>query len=393
MAADLNAPVVPQMHFSDFISELLEKRCGRVPLFGTLETTFRCNLNCIHCYVNQPVHEPKIQNRELSTKRLLRLMDELAGQGCLNLLMTGGEVLVRPDFSEVYRYAARKGLRVTVFTNGTLVSNEIVALFKETPPHAVEITLYGMTAETYERITRARGSFKGCIRGIVRLQRAGISLRLKSMLMTWNVHELTAMRQFAQKMGLPFRHDGLLNPRVDGGVIPLEKLQLPMERLAAIDLENPALRQRMKGAFQGSEGFTTDTRKGDGCDHRYSCGAGNITFNVDPYGRLQMCQLARKAFISLRNDSFENGWLHFLPSIRSRSRNRPSVCDTCSLSSFCQNCAGAAELERQDPDKPVARFCRLTHIRMHQLIGAIPGHRPDAGCCLKGDNNGKRNPG
>ena len=382
--------VIPAIDFSYFISELLAGHHGRIPLFGTLETTFRCNLNCIHCYVNAPAHAPEIQMRELSTDRLLHLMDEMADQGCLNLLLTGGEVLIRPDFPEIYRYAVLKGLRVTVFTNGTLVTDEIVSLFKETPPHGVEITLYGMSRETYERITRVPGSFDECIQGIMRLFHAKIPLRLKSMIMTWNVHELKAMRIFSQNLGLKFRHDGLLNPRVDGGAMPIDKLQLSPEQLAAIDLENPVLRQRLRDAFNDASMVSTGEPSEDGCDHRYNCGAGKVTFNVDPYGRLQMCQLARKSFFDLKSGSFEKGWMECLPAIRSRLRDKPSVCDSCSLSRFCQSCAGAAELEKQDPDKPIERFCHLTHIRMHKLLGDIPGHLPDASCCLKDGYTGKK---
>ncbi|MCX5880682.1 MAG: radical SAM protein [Deltaproteobacteria bacterium] len=89
-------PVISSIDFSDFISGLVTGYQGRTPLFGTLETTFRCNLNCIHCYVNEPAHDARAQARELSIGRLLRLMDEIADQGCLNLLLTGGEVLIRP---------------------------------------------------------------------------------------------------------------------------------------------------------------------------------------------------------------------------------------------------------------------------------------------------------
>lgn len=379
-AAKLVTPVIPTIDFSDFISRLVTGHQGRTPLFGSLETTFRCNLNCIHCYVNEPVHDaPGAMTRELSIGRLVRLMDEIADQGCLNLLLTGGEVLVRPDFPELYRYAVRKGLLITVFTNGTLVTDEIVSLFKETPPQEIEITLYGMSQATYERITRVDGSFKACVQGIMRLCRADIPLRLKTMVMDWNIHELTAMRTFSQNLGLPFRHDGLLNPRVDGYASPIDKLQLPAEQLSAIDIENPTLRKRLQDGICS----ISDRPPTTCCNPIFTCGAGMVAFNVDPYGRLQLCQLARKSFFDLQDDSFANGWIGFLPTIRFRLRSKSSVCDHCTLSSFCVCCPGTSELEHGDPEKPVARFCRITHARMQMLLGDIPGHLSDASCCLK----------
>ena len=393
MAVDHHLPIIPEINFSDFISGLLAGHHHRIPLFGTIETTFRCNLNCIHCYVNAPAHSPEREKRELSTKRLLRLMDEITDQGCLNLLFTGGEVLIRRDFSEVYQYAVNKGLRVTVFTNGTLITDEIVSLFHQVPPYCVEITLYGMTPATYERITRVKGSFNQCRKGIMRLYCAKIPLRLKTMVMTWNVNELKAMRKFAEKFGFPFRHDGLLNLRLDGHPIPIKKLQLSPEELAEIDLEDPVVRARMCKKVAAGDTTLTKMPQEEGECHRYACGAGNVTFNLDPYGKLQICQLARKSGFDITNDSFKNGWLHYLPAIRSELREKPSVCDSCSLACFCQSCVGAAELDCQDPDKPIERICRLTHLRMHKLIGNIPGHLPDASCCLKTDNFGVKGHG
>ena len=101
---------------------------GRVPLQGTLETTYRCNLACAHCYVNQPAGSAEERAREIPTERLLDLVDEFVQEGCLELLLTGGEVLVRADFPRVYLHALSRGLLVTIFTNGTLITDRIADL-------------------------------------------------------------------------------------------------------------------------------------------------------------------------------------------------------------------------------------------------------------------------
>ena len=161
-------PVVAEVPFAD-----LQRRLGlrerRLPLQGTLETTYRCNLNCAHCYVNQPAGSRAERERELPLARLKALVDEIVEAGCLEVLFTGGEVLVRPDFPELYLYAIRSGLVVTIFTNGTLVTESVADLLDRHRPHAVEISLYGMTRETYERVTRVPGSYDKCLAGIERL--------------------------------------------------------------------------------------------------------------------------------------------------------------------------------------------------------------------------------
>ena len=121
----------------------------RIPIEGTVETTYRCNLNCVHCYVNQPAGSAEERERELSLPRLKQLVDEIVAEGTLFVLFTGGEVLVRQDFPELYLYARSKGLLVTIFTNGTLVTDRIADFLAEHPPDKIEISLYGMTRETY----------------------------------------------------------------------------------------------------------------------------------------------------------------------------------------------------------------------------------------------------
>ncbi len=373
-------PGMAEIHVSDFAAELRAVE-RRIPLYGVVETTFRCNLNCVHCYVNEPRHSRKTRSRELPLRRLLRLLDEIAEAGCLGLLLTGGEVFVRPDFPDLYSHAVRQGLRVTVFTNGTRVTDRIVRLFRALTPARVEITLNGITRGTYERISRVAGSFDACMRGVMRLHENGIPLGLKTTVMTWNEHEVPRMRAFAQQLGVGFRHDGLLNPRLDGCANGLSWLQLPAERVVGLDLANRGLRDRQREATAKLLGGQTAV---PWLNQRYSCGAGLVSFTVDPYGELQLCQLARRPSFSLRENSFERGWNEGLAGLRARPRSRESACRGCTLLALCGSCPGASQLEHGDPERPVEQFCRITHLRADSLLGRIQGHRADARCCLPG---------
>jgi MoaA/NifB/PqqE/SkfB family radical SAM enzyme len=88
---------VAEVSFLEFRNRAgLDRR--RIPIEATIETTFRCNLNCVHCYVNEPAGSREEMERELSLERLKQLVDEIVAEGTLFVLFTGGEVLVRPDF-------------------------------------------------------------------------------------------------------------------------------------------------------------------------------------------------------------------------------------------------------------------------------------------------------
>jgi radical SAM protein with 4Fe4S-binding SPASM domain len=351
----------------------------RAPLEGTLETTFRCNLKCVHCYVNEPVGDFKLRDRELPLARLKELIDEFADAGCLSLLMTGGEVLVRPDFAELYSYAVSRGLLVTIFTNGTLITERIADLFDEHRPRSIEISLYGMTRETYEKVTAVPGSYDKCIEGIERLVARGLPLTLKTMALTWNMHEIAAMTAYAESLGLQFRFDGLLNPRVDCGANRNGELQLSAEQAIALDLQDP---KRMKDLQDFCARFVPDAGTNAEADTVYRCGAGQTSFTVDPYGQLLMCQLSRKASVDVREQTFAYGWNEVFPLLRERRWQTQSVCRTCNLASLCGSCPGSAEMETGSIEGLVAQFCEIAHLRADAVLGEKSGHRRDATCCL-----------
>lgn len=361
-------------------------RGKRIPFEATIETSYRCNLRCAHCYVNQAVGNAQEADRELPTERLLSLIDEIAERGALFLLLTGGEVLVRPDFAEVYLHALRRGLLVIVYTNGTLVTERVANLFADNRPHLVEITLYGMSRETYEKVTQIPGSYDKCLAGIRRLVDRKVPFKLKTMALTWNYHEVPAMREFAKSLGVGFRYDSSLNARVDCGANRNGELQLSAEQAVALDLQDPTRVAELRDFLTRYAGPNAPMAPHD---QVYTCGAGEVGFTIDPYGNLQLCQLSRRSSFSVREASFAEGWDEHLPRFRARKWHKNSVCPRCSLISFCSSCPGAAELENGDIEALVPQFCEITHQRVFALMGDTLGHRADASCCL-GHASGRR---
>jgi len=110
--------------------------------------------------------------------------------------LTGGEPLLRRDFSDIYLMLKRKGLLVSVFTNATLVRKEHIALFKKYPPRDIEVTIYGSNQATYEAVSRVSGSYQAFVHGLNALFEAGIPVRLKAMAMRSNLADIEAIAEF-----------------------------------------------------------------------------------------------------------------------------------------------------------------------------------------------------
>ena len=210
----------------------------RLPLSGTIEVTRRCPLTCAHCYNNLPMADRDARSLELTYAEHCRILDELAEAGCLWLLFTGGEIFARRDFLDIYKYAKTKGFLNTLFTNGTLITPKLADELARWRPFAIEITLYGHTKATYEGLTGIPGSHEKCLRGIHLLLERGLPLKLKTVAVTINKHEVRDMQRFAEEeLGVEFKFDSLMSPRIDCSQSPLA-VRLTPEECVAFDVQD-----------------------------------------------------------------------------------------------------------------------------------------------------------
>jgi radical SAM protein with 4Fe4S-binding SPASM domain len=353
----------------------VKERAGgkRVPLAGTIELTRRCNNRCRHCYNNLPANDPAALAAELETLELFRLLEEIAAAGCVWLLLTGGEILLRQDFLDIYRAAKKNGLLVTLFTNGTLVTPRLAEELAAARPFSIEITLYGSTAETYERVSGVPGSFRRCLEGVRLLAQHGLPLKLKSTVCALNAHELRGIRRFAaEELGLPFRFDALLNARCDGSLAPLD-VRLAPEEVVALDLADAERVRALKELARRPLGVAPGPA---GAAPLYTCGGGATSFAIDPCGRLRACVLSAGEGYDLRAGSLRDGWDRHLSRLRALAAASDSRCARCALRSLCGMCPANGELECGDPRQPVDFLCRVAHLRAYAMSMAVPAHGP-----------------
>jgi radical SAM protein with 4Fe4S-binding SPASM domain len=355
---------------------------ARVPLSATIEVTRRCPLVCRHCYNNLPMGDAEARRQELSCEEHYRILDEIADAGCLWLLYTGGEIFARKDFLDIYRHAKSKGFLITLFTNGTLITDKVADVLAEWRPFSIEITLYGRTKTTYEGLTGIPGSYERCLQGIQRLRERALPLSLKTVAVTLNRHEVRAMQQFADELGAEFKFDEMMNPRIDCSQSPLD-VRLPPEECVRLDLEDPKrmgewrlFHERFSGAGCPSE------EQGD----IYQCGGGVNSFAVDPYGHMSLCVLAQKDLYDLRTGSFREGWERFLRDVRNRKITRPTKCVACDLKAMCGMCPANGELENGDPESPVDFLCQVAHLRARAFGFQVANHG-DCEYCPGGERN------
>jgi radical SAM protein with 4Fe4S-binding SPASM domain len=363
---------VESLSYGEFSQNLHQQALtSRIPLNGAIEVTYRCPLECRHCYNNLPMNDPEARRGELSYDEHCRILDEIGDAGCLWLLYTGGEIFARPDFLDIYTYAKKKGMLITLFTNGTLITPEVADHLAEWRPFRIETTLYGCTRETYESVTRIPGSFDRCMRGIRLLQERELPLALKSMVMSLNKHEIWDLKRFVERdFGCEFRFDAMLNARIDCTQGPLAVRLTPVE-VVELDVLDP---KRMMEWERFCRQFNGPVHSPDGDDEMYHCGAGINAFTIDPQGRMSICLLAYDDPYNLRAGSFREGWQDHLQRVRRRKITRTTRCRSCAIQAMCGMCPANGTLENQDPEMPVDFLCEVAHLRSRALGIAVAAH-------------------
>ncbi len=348
-------------------------RQKRVPLSFDLDITARCNNDCSHCYINLSAGDQEARRQELSLSEIDAIAAQAVELGALWVLITGGEPLLRKDFSDVYILLKKKGLLVSVFTNACLITRDHVDLFKRLPPRDIEVSVYGVHRETYEAVTRKPGSFAQFRRGLDLLLDNGIKVRLKAMALRSNVHELPEIASFCRQFTCDsFRFDPLLHSRYDGN--DQRNIEIKLERLspAQIVAIEQSDEERSAGLLKGCNDLIQLETGHPGCNHLFHCGAGEASFSVSYNGYFRLCSTLHppETLYDLRQGSLAEAWNKFVPRVRdlrSTDSNFLKNCRLCPIINLCLWCPANAYLETGQMDGWSEYFCQVAHARAESI--------------------------
>lgn len=367
---------------------------GRFPLSAAFELTARCNLHCRMCFIR--VDERRIRElgaRELTAAEWIGLARQAAEMGTLNLLLTGGEPMLRPDFPEIYEAVMGMGFFITLYTNATLITPEIRELLTRLPPHKIGVTLYGASPETYERTCGTAAGYERALEGISFLNGLPGKLEIRTTLIKDNVKDLDGIRALAGSFGrhVPFTISNIVSKAVRGGVCNVEACRLsPEEQLrlftratlhAMMELTDPIRKPsaecKLRNEFERAEKSASRRKEKPGLlqstvgrTSLFGCASGMDRFAVTWDGRLIGCQMldsrGTDALVGL-----SRAWEEY-PQTVSPYRTDP-LCEGCGRRGDCMVCPATRLAESGSLGGIPEYNCRIAKLSQEFCLDEIEG--------------------
>lgn len=294
----------------------------------SFELTYRCVEKCIHCYIDDA---PKFCAADELTldeyKDILRQAREL---GCVQVLFTGGEVLLRPDLCDIVDEAVRLGLIVNVYTTGVGLTDKVFDRLCAVKIDGISFSLYSGIAEEHDKITGVRGSFEKTLKAALMFKSRGVNTFIKCVAMKQNFDSLESLYELGKRLNLYVTispriisgHDGKCSNNYSLGSVELYKkfYETSFRYVPADETAGKLSREQML--------------------NKSSCDAGINSLSVDPFGGVRPCNTFHEAFGSLRSESLQNIWERVwrLKLKNCRMRDVTPKCSTCEYLEYCTVC-------------------------------------------------------
>jgi radical SAM protein with 4Fe4S-binding SPASM domain len=321
-----------------------------IPISVQLDVTYRCNEECVHCYLDHEDHG------EMTTAEIKNLLDQLASAGVFFLTLSGGEILLRKDFFEILEYARALLFSVKLKTNAVLIREKQADRIKALGVESVQISIYSHRSEVHDSITKVPGSLQRSVNAIRFLKARGLKVIIANVLMLQNVQDYAGVRALAAELGVECTIDPTITPKMDG-----DRSLLNMA-VGESTLQEVFRDEKLVGNV---EEFCAPPKKANEDDlDVIPCSAGHTACYVSPYGDVYPCVQFPLPSGNVRKTKFLDIWRHSdqLNEVRSITARELPSCSQCTHVVSCTRCPGLAYMEgnmrgpsTQDCEKSFAR--------------------------------------
>lgn len=309
----------------------LEAAKKGLPLRVMFELTYRCNFKCKHCYVPDSYRAGR---KEIKTKEVFYILNQLRDNGCLYLGFTGGEPFMRKDILDILYYAKKCGFQIIIYTNASLIDEKIARELGRVGLNKVDITIPAISSRVFDSISGIKGSRDKTFNAIDYLRRFSVPLGFKTSLLRSNHPEIKRISKFSSSLGLPHRFYDVLSPRLDGSQEPLKYSSRKKGTLSDKDITQDFLKLSI-GA------------KDMDLTELFRCGAGLSQAAITPKGELKMCIMIDYPKLALTKAPFKRAWRKMRGIVTSLKPDEDYQCYRCALKSYCSWCPARSWIKKR----------------------------------------------
>jgi radical SAM protein with 4Fe4S-binding SPASM domain len=315
-----------------------------------LELTYLCNQRCSWCYLDD------FSKKGMTRKRLNILLDDLKMIGALFILLTGGEIFLRPDVLDIIEDINNAGFVTELKTNGTLLKPKMIERLANFNPFDIQISIYGTDTGYFDQ-TNSFYRFD-LIRENARIMvENGMPVTLSVLVGKHNIDSIEKIHESLIDIGAEVFYSPYITPKrnCNGRKVPL--------RLTSRDME-----QKLLPFLERIDALPVQ-KKYRNCDEDSTvCYAGRDQIAISPLGRVFPCldlavplgDLSKEPLsdiLARRKSILEKFTLRDMPK-----------CIKCADRDYCDSCIGVALLENNDYRKPSRHKCDVVKFYAHNRI-------------------------
>lgn len=330
-----------------------------LPLHVQVELTWRCNWRCVHCYQDDHSIE------RLTTKKLKKLFYQLSQSGCLHVIITGGEPLVRKDIFELLSEIGRYNMSTTLYSNGHMINQHIAEKLSKLVAQ-VELSLLSGDEQTHDSLSKVKGSFRKVVAAIENLKKENIDIVVKTPLLRPAKSTFKKLERLLDEFQVEWLVDPSISISYAGQRYPLN-YQLKDEEIAKFFQEFPR--------FMPNSSYLLDPGVMNGM-----CLAGRQFCFIDATGNVYPCLSFKNAskaknlesdnysvkMGNILNKDFGEIWnkADIVKAIRRTQRTDFLACEGCSSHNACSPCMAQNYEEHGDIHTTSNGSCKLKKIAM-----------------------------
>ena len=356
---------------------------AHIPIMCSFELLPVCNLSCKMCYVRKSMDYVHAHGGLKDADWWLSLAKEAASHGLLYPLLTGGEPFLHPEFDKILAGMLDLGLQVSINTNGTLIDRKRAEFLSDHRPTRINMTLYGASEETYQRLCGNGSAFHKVRNAVALLKEFGIPLKFNTSITPENVSDLPAMIAYARELDCPIQVATYMFPplRRDSTLVGQNDRLSPEEaalaRVTADYLQNdPAWFVTQAARFREFRPLEQKPwEMGIAVEEGMRCRAGLCSLWVDWQGNFSNCGMYPSAITSPTDTSFAESWKRIVEDTAAVRYN--AACFGCPNRPLCHPCIAMVYNECGAHTGRPEYMCRMNEALSRYYDQFAREHYPD----------------